>query len=380
VLAALSLAQIYLHQGQSDKAVKLLEDKKIGPLALLGSDHPATQKEGVPAEIHKTALRAYVGSDPPQLEKAAAAMDALEKIYANDAQGGERLTQLLIGIAYDLQQQLEELGRTGQSESQAKLTSAIQQFLGRISGRMSGIDFKTLFWIARTYSNLAEGTRRGNELTKEGRELYNQSIKTYEQILTRAKDDPNFLDADKAREVKLDLAIAYRGMGDFGRAIVMMAELLKEKPQMLRGQVEAAMTYQLRAAAENPGYYKLAVFGGSKGDNVNIWGWGKLAQLAARNPQLRDTFHEARYNLAVCRFKSANEEAKPENKKKLLELAENDVRVTWTFDPTLGGEKFRSKYDKLLRDIQRTAQQPVEGLNALEKREKKAPEKAAATG
>src|SRR5690606_33295112 len=130
-----------------------LEDEKIGPLVLLNTNHPATQREGVPAEIFKTALRAYVGNDPPQLDKATAAMDALERIYAKDSQGADRLTQLLIGIAYDLQQQWEDLGRTGQSESQAKLTSAIQQFLSRISGRMSGIDFKTHYWIARTYGN-----------------------------------------------------------------------------------------------------------------------------------------------------------------------------------------------------------------------------------
>lgn len=378
VLAALTLSQLYLNQGEAGKAVELLEDPKIGPLTLLAANHAATQREGVPAEIHKTALRAYVGSDPPQLEKATAAMDALERSYAGDEQGAERLTQLLIGIAYDLQQQLEELGRSGQAAGQAKLTSAIQQFLGRISGRMSGVDFKTMYWVARTYGNLAEGMRSGNALTQQGRQLYDQAIKAYEQILAKAKSDPKFLDADRAREVRLDLAIAYRGLGEYGRAIAMMAEILKEKPNMVRGQVEAAMTYQERAAVENPGYYKLAVFGGTKGDNVNIWGWGKLANLAARNPQLRDTFHEARYNLAVCRYRSALADEKAENKRKLLDLAQNDVRVTFNFDPTLGGEKYRPKYDKLLREIQRTMQLPAEGLKALEKQNKKTTEHAAA--
>ncbi|HEY2761506.1 MAG TPA: hypothetical protein VGI75_12205, partial [Pirellulales bacterium] len=102
VLAALSLAQLELNAGHADKAVALLEDAKIGPLTLLKANAPATQTESVPAEIYKTAMRAYVAIEPQQLEDATAAMDALEKLYARDPDGAARLTQMLVGVAYDL--------------------------------------------------------------------------------------------------------------------------------------------------------------------------------------------------------------------------------------------------------------------------------------
>ena len=81
-------------------------------------NNPAAQAAGLPAEIQKAALRAYMGVEPQQLEKAAAAMDALQQIYANDPEGEARVTQLLVSLAFDLQQQLEELGRQGNHDRQ----------------------------------------------------------------------------------------------------------------------------------------------------------------------------------------------------------------------------------------------------------------------
>jgi hypothetical protein len=54
ITASLSLAQIYIDTNEAAKAVALLEDPKIGALALVKSDDPATQAEGLPAEIYKT--------------------------------------------------------------------------------------------------------------------------------------------------------------------------------------------------------------------------------------------------------------------------------------------------------------------------------------
>ena len=96
----------------------MLEDPKLGPLTLLKENNPAAQAAGLPAKF-KAVLRAYVDVEPQQLEKATAAMDALQQIYANDPEGEARLTQLLVSLAYDLQQQLEELGRQGNRQQQA---------------------------------------------------------------------------------------------------------------------------------------------------------------------------------------------------------------------------------------------------------------------
>ena len=97
VLAAIPLTQLYVNQSMDNKAVALLENAKYGPLTLLAKKDPATQTEAVAAEIYKVALRAYIGADPQQLDKATAALNGLEKIYGADPAAEAKLTQLLIG-------------------------------------------------------------------------------------------------------------------------------------------------------------------------------------------------------------------------------------------------------------------------------------------
>jgi hypothetical protein len=96
-LAPLWLAQIYIETSEPKRAVELLEDPKIGPMTLLKEKHPITQ--GDPAEIYKTARRAYFEVEPQQLDKATAAMDGLEKLYTGSDENEAKFTQLLISDA-----------------------------------------------------------------------------------------------------------------------------------------------------------------------------------------------------------------------------------------------------------------------------------------
>ena len=43
----------------------------------------------------------------------------------------------------------------------------------------------------------------------------------------------------------------------------------------------------------------------SKNDKNTIWGWGEIARMTANNPQFKDQFYDARYNLALCRYNYA---------------------------------------------------------------------------
>jgi hypothetical protein len=368
MLAALSLAQIYANTSQADKALRLLEDSKIGPVTLLEKKHTATQLEGIPAEIYKTAMRAYVGVEPQQIDKATAAMDALEKIYATDPQGESKFTQLLIGIAADLQQQLQELGRSGQGAKQTQQLAAFEQFLRRIVERKSGTDFRTLNWVAFTYQKLADGLTTSGKPSKKAKDFYQQSAKAYEEMLLREKKQPGFIPDGKLLAVKLELAKANRGAGDYAKAIASFAEILKEKQTILPVQVEAAMTYQLRAAAGNADDYLLAMQGGGKGDAANIWGWGQLAKKTSQDSKFLEFFHNARYNLALCRRRYAASRDSAEEKTKHLRQAKEYIRITKVFEPKLGGEDWRPKYEKLLRDIQQALGEPVVGMQEFEKK------------
>ncbi len=367
VVATVSLAQLYENASQSDKAITLLEDPKIGPLTLVKRKHPATQTEGVAAEIYKVALRSYIDSEPQQLDKATASMDALEKIYAQDPQGSAGLTQLLVGIAVDLKQQLEELARQGDAARQARLTKAFDKFLSRIPAHGASVDFKTLNWVGVTYDSLAGGLTSGStNLVPEANSYYRQAIKAYEEIVARAKADPNFAPADRMPAVKRNLAVDYRSVGEYEKATTLLAEMLKSKPFLLPIQVEAARTYQVRGAAQDPTFYVRAIEGGDKPETSGIWGWGKLAVQTSRDPRFRDIFHEARYNLTVCRKSFAEASDKPEVKKVAFEKAKNDIRNTLQFDSTLGGDKWKPQYESLLKEIQTGLSEDPIGLAGIQ--------------
>ena len=247
---------------------------------------------------------------------------------------------MLVSIAYDLKQQLDELARQGQTQRQDRLIKAFDRFLSRIPERGDSADFKTLTWVGVTYDSLADGLTGGGKLVPDADKYYRQAIKAYEQILARAAADPNYIPEDRLPGIKRNLAVDYRSVGEYDKSTKVLAAILKEKPTLLPLQVEAARTYQARGAAQDPVYFVRAIEGGDKSETASIWGWGKLAVQTSRDPKFRDIFHEARYNLTVCRKKFAEASDKPEVKKVAFQKAENDIRNTKQFDSTLGGDKW----------------------------------------
>jgi cellulose synthase operon protein C len=377
MLAVLSLAQLYVDQSQANKAVTVLEDAKLGPLALLKKNSAATHGEGIASEIQRIALLAYLGAQPQQLNKATASLDALDQSSA-DAAAKTSVTQMLVKIAYDLQQKADELDQQGDQEKLASTTAALKMLLGRIVDRSSTADANTLIWLAQAFEKLATASA-GGKSPPDGKPLpeveanNRQAIKLYEQILARAKTEPDFLPPEKSVPVRYHMAIVYRGLGDFDSATARLAEILKATPTLLSVQIEAARTYQMRGAVNQAEYYIAAIQGG-KGDTAPIWGWGKLANQTSKDPKFRDTFHEARYNIALCRqLHALSRPDSDSKKKKLLELAKDSIRETQQFESTMGGEKWKPKYDALLRELQKSLDQPAVGLYEFENKAAETP-------
>jgi hypothetical protein len=370
ILALVSLAKLYVNQSQCDKAIAILEDKKLGPLTLLEAKNPSTQGEGVPTEIYKTAIRAYVGAEPQQLDKAAAALNSLERLSKEDNKLAGNFTQLLVGIAYDLVQQLDDQGHQGDKEKQARLATAIDKFLSRVQERAGTADYATLSWMATTYESLAaavspDESSQTRKLSADAENYYRQAIKAYDEILVRGKSDPNFVPPGDELAIKRHVAIDHRSVGNYDKSIAAFAEILKDKPNLLPVQVEAARAYQMRGENENPVWYGSAIKGGS-GPAESIWGWGKVAVKTGNNPKFRDTFHEARYNIALCRKEWAESYKDADKRRQELELAKDAIRGTKDFESTLGGEKWKPQYEKLLKSVQKELDQPVVGLLEFE--------------
>lgn len=386
--AVLSLAQIYIGATEPEKAVRWLEDPKIGALKLATANHPATAQGNFRVETYKAALQAYVSVQ--EVDKAKDVMKLLEDLTkeGGGAEAAEKLTAIYIRLGQELKEQLERLRNQQKVEQLQKVSEAFEVFLDSISKR--GDTFASLNWVAETFYGLGAGFDPGGQaLAPKAKAYYQKAAHTYQNILQRwdeadfgAPADPD--ERDKAADrIKIRLAGCLRRVGEFDEAMKRLLEVLDTRNTMIDAQVEAAYVYQA-LGQEDPRYYPLAISGGKKIKNKDgsiakrVWGWGKIAALIAssRNPTPRHEaiFHEARYNLALCHFKMALSRRKKEEKAELLKQAETDVRVVYRLYPRMGqgmhlepGDKdWREKYDDLLKKIQQLRGQAADGLNGLE--------------
>ena len=143
-------------------------------------------------------------------------------------------------------------------------------------------------------------------------------------------------------------------------------------------QVEAARTYQNWAGfgPKFADYYRLAIVGARpdnkttdkarQGKNI-IWGWGEIAKMTANNPKYAEQFHEARYNLALCRYLWALADKDPKTKTQGIEAAKLNIAQTiGLYDAP--GPKWEGQYDALMKKIQKSLGEPADGIKSLKGR------------
>lgn len=355
--AMLSLAQIHLNNGDPAAAVAVLEKPEVGPLVLVEAGNPMAKEQDYDISTYKAALRAFVATE--QLEKAEKVMNALESQVGagGDAEAGKKLTQIYISLGRELQTTLEQLRAEGKEDQAKKVADGFNLFLTRISQRTEGNTFNSLYWVAETFMGMAAGYDNGEPgSSPQAKEYYQRAAETYAAMLAKIDADPNFAPSATSKTgLQVRLAKCLRAMGDFKEAQSLLVKILLKSNMMVDAQMEAAYTYQAWGT-ENPEAYMKAILGGQKAKKDNqtvnvIWGWGKIAKLVARSPKHSDIFHEARYNLALCRYKLAQTQSGSE-KAETLKKAQTDILSTERLFPELGGPEWRAKYDGLLKQIQ----------------------------
>jgi len=368
--AVFSLAQLLLEADEPAKAVTWLEEPTFGPLTLVKANSAAASQGNFPAETYKLALRAYIATNPAQLDKAEAAMNSLEKLVpaGGDSQATDNLTAIYVSLGRQLQQDMLQLRQDGKTEELDRLAAGFQVFLDRLLERGAGGSLPTLNWMAETYLNLASGIDSGAISTSpRALECYGKAAKAYEQLLDAAAKDPKLsASPDSLLALRLKQADAYRGAGLYEEATQVIANVLREKPTLLPAQVVAAGIYQARGGKDPTGYAK-AIMGGEPGrDGQNlIWGWAKLSKATMGDEKFAETFHKARLSIVESRFGYAMAEKDPAKRQNILKAAVQDVLSTYKVRPDLGGEATRAKYDQLLKTIQKALGQPEIGLEAF---------------
>jgi len=364
VASVLSLAQIYLGAGEPEKAAAWLDDEKVGAVTLVKAGSPATDRENFAVATYKTALRAYVGVQ--ETAKAQEAMQALEKLVgeSGDAEAAAKLTQIYLALGLELKEQLAGLRAAGKPQEAMLAAHSFEGFLDVVRSREEGHNFASLIWVAKTFVNLGDSlATEGQEPPEEAKRFYGKAVETYRQILDKL-DDPSFgAPENVATAIQVLVARCLRRTGEYEAAIELLATILQEREAMLDGQVEAAMTYQAWGKVDDTAYGS-AIKGPSA--HPEIWGWGLLARRVQRSmDKFKDVFHNARYNLAVCRFEAGKNKSKS-LQTQYSEQAISDILQVYRLYPEMGGPEWYEKYDKLLKEIQDALGQEPTGLKGAE--------------
>ncbi len=373
VASVLSLAQIYIGSNEPAKAITWLEDPKIGALTLVKAESPITDRGNFRTETYKGALRAYVATQ--KLDEAEDVMKRLEDSIKKEGDAGaeQKLTQIYISLGRELEQMLQRLRAEGKDAEAGQVSKGFEVFLTRISSRgATGNTFASLNWVAETFAGLGAGFDTGGKtLTPEAKEYFGKARDTYQTILKLVGEDKLEAPSGADNSIKIRLARCQRRLGEFPDAQKLLLGILQKSQMMIDAQIEAAYTYQAWGEVKS-GYYKLAITGSTK--YREIWGWGNLARRVARfvkaNPvserdkKFSRIFHEARYNLALCRFSQAQASSGKE-KSDLLEQAAKDIEVVARLYPKMGGTERFEQYDDLLKKIQKLRGERPSGLKGL---------------
>ncbi len=313
--------QVLLAEGQADKAVEVLENKRIGPLAVMDRGGSQESQKAFALETCKAALRAFVSVDPPRNEDAIAMMERLEATTSNSGASQDQLTGIYVNLGLQLQEQIKELTARGDKAKAQAVATAFASLLERVAQRGDSQSWAVRNWLAQTSLQLGTGLS-GTEADR----YLEQAENAYRDILATVEKDPKFAPSELALlAVRKKLGEVLQARGNFEGAVDQFVAILTEKPNMLELQQATAAALQAWGIAKQDVKTIEQAIRGTKpqADLKNlVWGWLQLAtvadyakrkaQSADGSPQNAETvakyeeiYFEARYQAARARLEAA---------------------------------------------------------------------------
>ena len=351
-----------------------------------GSSEPGVQAARTASSTGQTfqitaltlALRAYVQTG--DFQRAEEVMASLEK-FASIGQGSEeRLTGIYLQLGKQLEDQLHWLRAEAVDDPKAaeeidKLSEGFESFLDRCSTRSAGNTYQTLRWIADTFYSLGMGlldegkdAQMSGEQAQKAQKYFEKGGRTYLAILKKIDSDPAWTSVTTAKTIaSVRLAECLQKVGRYPQALKYLLPLLTENENNLELQFTAASLYEAWGSLDKT-YYIRAIQGGEpqkSGKNL-IWGWNRivttLSRSLAKSDQYKERFYEAVVHKVRCRIAWMRTLTGAEEIKKQAVGGINELYRLAQVQPDLGGPKYRSQLDDLLKEFQTAAGEPAVGF------------------
>lgn len=369
ISAKVSLAEILISLGQEADAIGILTTDPHSVIAAITvADENTRPDKGVQSktfavEVYKLLLRAYIGNG--KLDEARASMRTLEAIAAGGPAGAD-ITELYVGLGKLLKDELEGFRSAGNLDRFNSLRTSFETFLNDVYQRKEGHSVGTLSWVGETYAALGESDTGG----LNAGDYYNKAASAFQEIVAQTQANPSFATADQLVPIKTRLAHCLRMKKDFAEAEKVVAELLRQKKDDLRLQIEAALLYQDWAGeAGQEKKYLLSISGNKENQTLGFGPLSKRIHSILRNrkqspedrAQLYDRYLETRYQTSNSRYKYALAQRAPQDKRRELNLAEQEIVAFATVTKDVTDES-RDQFNNLYRDVRKATDEPAKDL------------------
>ncbi|MBL8819594.1 MAG: hypothetical protein JNL58_26450 [Planctomyces sp.] len=350
IAAEVSLASIQNLDGEFQATIDRLttggENSIVAAVSVAeGETRPETgiRSRAFAAQTYRILLRAYVGVQ--QIDEARKVMDQLEAV------GSEDITAVYTQLGMELQEELQRLKQSGEAQRLKDVRESFEKFLQKVYDTRDKTNFSSLLWIGETYFGLGQGI---SEDVAGAAAYYDKAATTYREIL-----DSGLVEEPTATAVRLRLARCRRQQQKFEEAYQIAESILKTNPLALHAQFEAAHILSDWGAGGNVDKFLPAIQGVKNDKNeLVVWGWSnisrRLQQTIARdpNPEFRERFFEARYQLSSVRRRyAAATPAASEDGKAQLRSAKAEITILTQVVRDIE-EPWWGKFDKLYRDLQ----------------------------
>lgn len=357
--------QLLLASGDSARALSVLENPTVGPLAQLDREEFAGSS-AFALETCKAALQVYLSVDPPLEKQAIAMMERLEDATGSSAQAQRQLTGMYVSLGLQLQKEIKALTASGDQDKARRVAAAFASLIEKIAERGESQSWSVRTWLAETSLQLGDSLRGA-----DAKRYIEQAEKAYRSLLADAEKDPKSAPSELAiLAVHKKLGECLLAQGKFAPAVEQFSAVLADKPNILELQRAAAEALQQWGSTESdPKKLDEAIQGTQpQADGKNlIWGWlkmAKFADLAKRNAAAQnnpassakaakfyDLYFDARFHAAEARLAGANM-ASGDQRAKQLNTVRQSIETLKQLYPDLGGPVWQQKFNSLLKEAQ----------------------------
>lgn len=361
-IGSLRLVQAYNAKKDTVNAVNQLEKSRIAPLDLLKQKHPAITgskySQTFSRETYRIAINTYLaamkeeGFDQEELAtKCLGALQGLKKIL--DAQGEQGKAQLVKTYKV-IAARLNDLFESVKDPTKK---STIAANIGKLLNALEkdATDGRTVLWAGSTVLQIAD--QLSDSDSDVSRALYVQAVSAFDRSARLG-----FAGDPEEKTINLELgrlkALSKRGAGQYQAAIDELIEVLKEKPNYLQAQLDAAETLYRWGKAENLAQAYAEAMGGKeqytdekRKRRNRIWGWRQIIRLTQREEKMQDVYFQVVYGQAKTMF----EYGLLSQKSEAFRSAGKEISNFKKRFPEMGGNKWRAKFEALEQRINQEA-------------------------